>query len=402
MFSICIQQDVLMSALNYLEPTVGKNISGFSDNCISIKSNGLGGAELYTTNTIEFTMVEAILSSAGNIPEQCPLVDFKRFKTIISSIPSSEIITIEENTFGELIIKFSLKKTPVVLATSPGAAIPLPTNAFPASGIITIPKASIKMATDNASTIIHEGGPNPIYTCVRIYTTGNQVEVTALDMMGKRTFVQNFTATNNNRTGDVLVEANKLKRSMKIFENWNELEFNMDANMIMITGVDPISTSSQKTGGMIPSVSYYCRRLTGQFPGNIAANLIPMPTEFIEINSQDMKECLMRVKAIEDSASLGTIGFDCTGNNIVITCNSAYGNIEDEIPIERATTQAFKTSFRHQQLNEIIKTLNSENFMIGALPNHPSNFVIKASGDDDTLFTIPAIANPTLPSTATP
>lgn len=398
MFNISIQQDVLMNALNFLEPTVGKNLSGFSDNCISIKTTGFGTIELYTTNTIEFTRVEAVLSSGvgGNTIEQCPLVDFKRLKTIIASIPSNEIVTIEEDASTDLHIRFSLKKSPVKLTTVAGSAIPLPNNTFPMSSAITVPKTPIKEAADNAASIMENSTSAIIYNCMRIYTTGNLIEVTGLDMAGKRTFVQTFNATNNNPTGDVLVEASKLKRSMKIFVDFNELEFMMDNTMIMIAGVDPVSQLQQKTNGMIPEVHYYCRRLTGAFPNNIAANLTPAPLEYVEINSQDMKECFARVKAIEDNTSTGAIGFESNGNDVVIVYNSTYGSIEDNIPTENlGHVQSFKTTFNYSQFNEIIKTLNSEVFEIGVLPNHPTNFVVKAKADNNVMFTIPAMAVPT-------
>jgi len=393
MFSISIQQDVLMNALNYLEPTVGKNVGGFGDNCLFMKTAGLGAVEMYTTNTIEFTRLEAILVSAGSgTVEQCPLVDFKRFKTIIASIPCNEIVFIEEDASSDLHIRFSLKKSPISLISTPGMPIPLPTNVFPVSSTIIIPKGPIRTAADNVSVIMDESASNVIYNCMRIYTTGNLIEVTGLDMVGKRTFVQTFNATNNNPTGDVLVEAVKLKRSMKAFSDFNELEFNMDNNMIMINGIDLIS-QGQKTNGMIPNVSYYCRRLTGIFPSNIAANLVPAPQEFVELNTQEIKECFARVKAIEDNLSNGVIGFESDGNNVTIVYNSAHGNIEDNIVTESVTTQLFKTAFKYAQFNEIIKILNSEVFMIGVLPNHPTNYVIRAKNDTDILFTIPAMTN---------
>ena len=401
MFNISIQQDVLMNALTYLEPTVGKNIGGFGDNCISLKTTGFGAVEMYTTNTIEFTRVEAIISSStNNSIEQCPLIDFKRFKAIIGSIPNNEIVFIEEEpTSGDIHINFSLKKSPVVLMSTPGAPLPLPSNVFPTSSAISIPKTPIRVAADNLSSIIEESTSTPIYNCMRIYTTGNTVEVTGLDVAGKRTFVQNFNATNNNPTGDVLVEASKLKRSMKIFTDFNELEFNMDNNMMMITGIDPVSQLSQKTNGMIPEVSYYCRRLSGAFPSNIAANLTPLPIEFAEINSQEIKECLMRVKAIEDKSSTETIGFDVVGNNVTITCSSAYGNIEDNIISENVLVQPIKTTLKYNHLNELIKILNEETFLIGTLPNHPANYVVKAKADSGVMFTIPTISSQAISAT---
>ena len=111
MFNISIEQSVLMKALEYLEPTVGKNSTGLGDNCLSMQTTGNGSVEMYTTNTIEFTKLEAIVAVGGNTQDVAPYVDFKRFKAIISSIPTNEIVSIEANV-NDLLINFALKNIP--------------------------------------------------------------------------------------------------------------------------------------------------------------------------------------------------------------------------------------------------------------------------------------------------
>ena len=66
MFSVSIEQRVLATALKYLQPTVGKNSTQLGDNCISMQTTGNGSIKLYTTNTIEFTELEAIVAVGGN------------------------------------------------------------------------------------------------------------------------------------------------------------------------------------------------------------------------------------------------------------------------------------------------------------------------------------------------
>ena len=240
MFNISIEQKVLMKALEYLEPTVGKNASGLGDNCIAMKTTGNGSVEMYTTNTLEFTKLEAIVAVGGagtNSVDTAPYVDFKRFKSIIASIPANEVVSLEASV-NDLLINFALKKVPVKLVGCTNGMIPLPTNQFPASTQITVPKSVVKTAIDNVSSIIIDSTAAPIYNCMRIYTVNTNVEFTALDMTGKRTFCWNTQATNNNPTTDILVEVSKLKKSSKIFEDFNELEFNMDNSVICINGSD--------------------------------------------------------------------------------------------------------------------------------------------------------------------
>lgn len=390
MFNISIEQKVLMKALEYLEPTVGKNASGLGDNCISMRTTGTGSIEMYTTNTLEFTKLEAIVAVGGNTVDTAPYVDFKRFKSIIASIPANEVVSLEASV-NDLLINFALKKTPIQLVGCNNGMIPLPTNQFPSSTQVTIPKSVVKTAIDNVSSIIVDSTAAPIYNCMRIYTVNTNVEFTALDMTGKRTFNMNSQATNNNPTVDVLVEVSKLKKSLKIFEDFNELEFNMDNSMVCINGTDMVQYG-QKTQGMINGISYYARRINGAFPTNIKAAFNPLPSEFAEVNMEELKCSFARVKAIEDQTTGGQISFEVSGNTCTIALNTGYGNIEDDISLDNSVSQSFKTAFKYEHLSDIMKVVGGDVLEIGILPNHPSNYVVKSKGSSiDVLFTIPGL-----------
>ena len=390
MFNISIEQKVLIKALEYLEPTVGKNATGLGDNCLCMQTTGNGSIEMYTTNTLEFTKLEAIVAVGGNTKDVAPYVDFKRFKTIIGSIPANEVVSLEASV-NDILINFALKKTPIKLVGCNNGMIPLPTNQFPSSTMVTVPKAFIKQAVDNVCSIVTDSVSTPIYNCMRIFTSGMGVEVTALDMTGKRTFAQSGTATNNNPQQEILLEASKFKKSLKLFEDFNELEFYMDQNMVRVDGTDPV-TYGLKTNGMITNISYFARRLNGAFPANIKANFNPMPAEFSELSKEEVLNCFMRIKAIEDQTNGGTIGFEIDGANAIITMNSAYGNVEDSIAAENSVSRTFKTQFKYENLSDIMKVIGTDTFEIGVLPNHPTNYVIKSKGSSDIMFTIPGMA----------
>jgi DNA polymerase III sliding clamp (beta) subunit (PCNA family) len=257
--------------------------------------------------------------------------------------------------------------------------------------MVTIPKTFVMSAINNVCSIIDDNASAPIYSCMRLYTSGINVEVTALDITGKRTFAQAGIATNNNPQQEVLLEATKFKKSLKIFEDYNELEFYMDQNMVRIDGTDAVSQYRQKTQGMISNISYFARRLSGAFPTNIRANFNPMPTEFSELNKAEILNSFTRIKAIEDQTNNGIVGFEITGNNAIITLNSVHGNIEDSITTENSVAHSFKTSFKYESLSDIMKTIDTDTFEIGILPNHPSNYVIKSKGNSDVMFTVPGM-----------
>lgn len=391
MFDISIEQRVLMKALEYLEPTVGKNSTGLGDNCVSMKTTGNGSVEMYTTNTVEFTKLEAIVAMGGNTQELAPYVDFKRFKAIISSIPANEVISLKASV-NDILINFSLKKTPIKLVGCNNGMIPLPSNQFPSANMVTVPKNFIARAVNNVCSIVTDSASTPIYNCMRIFTSGMGVEVSALDMTAKRTFVQSGTATGNNPQQEILLEASKFKKSLKLFEDFNELELYMDQNMVRVDGTDIVSSYYQKTQGMISNISYYARRLTGAFPPNIKANFSPMPTEFSEFSKEEIANCFTRIKAIEDQTNGGIIGFEIDGSNAIVTLSSAYGNIEDTIAAENTVSRTFKTMFKHESLSDIMKVIDTDTFEIGVLPNHPTNYVIKSKGSNDVMFTVPGMA----------
>lgn len=396
MFDITIEQSVLAKALEYLEPTVGKGNGNLGENCISMATTGNGSIEMYTTNSIEFTKLEAIVSFGGNTVEQAPYVDFKRFAAIVKTIPANEVISIKANV-NDLMINFSLKKTPIKLVGDSNGMIPLPNNQFPSSGIMVIPQVLLKDALDNVCSIITDSVSTPIYNCMRIATDQANVEITALDMSGKRTFAQTGLATGSNPTTDILIEASKLKKSFKIFEDYTEIEMSMDNNMIRINGDVPVSSYAQKTKGMITEISYYARRLNGSYPANIRSTFNPLPTEFSEINKEELLNSISRVKALEDNSTGGNIGFEVNGNNAVIAVSSAYGNLEDNITTENTISSSFKTTFKYASLSDIMKVINANSFEIGVLPNHPSNYVIRAKGSTDVMFTVPGIVSNATP-----
>lgn len=389
MFDVTIQQYVLMKALEYLEPTVGKNNTGLGDNCISMKTTGNNSIEMYTTNTLEFTKLEAITTSVNTSIDQAPYVDFKRFKGIISSIPGNEIVTLKANV-NDLLISFSLKK-PIKLVGCNNGMICLPTNQFASSDTITIPTGIIQQGVNNVCNIIIDNLSAPIYNCMRIETNKMNIEMSALDMTNKRTFVQSVTGYNNNPQKEILIEASKLKKSLKIFEDYDDLELNMDNTVVRIDGTSQIPAYRQKANGMIENISYYARRLTGAFPNNIKAHLNPLPTKFCEINKEELKNCFIRIKAIEDQNNGGIVGFEANNNNLTVTLNSAFGNIEDTITMENSISSSFKTMFKYNSLNDIMKVIDNDTFEIGALPNHPTNYVVKSKGSNDVMFTIPTM-----------
>lgn len=391
MFDITIEQAYLIKALEYLEPTVGKNANGLGDNCVSIRTTGNGSVTMFTTNTIEFTELEVIVANGGTTQEQAPLVDFKRFKAIVSTIPANEIITLKASV-NDMLINFGLKKTPIKLVGCTSGIIPLPNNQFPVD-IVSIPKNLIRQALSNVCSVVSDSDASPIYNCMRIFTDKNTVEVTAVDVTDKRTFVHTGLAVCNNPVQEILIEASKLKKSMRLFEDFNEMEFTMDSNMIRVEASDPKAAANQKTKGMVSDIKYYCRRLSGAFPTNIKTSFYPQPKEYVEINKEELSESFMRAKAIEDQTSSGLVRIELKTGKLTIGMNTTHGAVEDDIDAVNKPATGFASVFKYPNIMDVLKTIDSDTVEIGMLPNHPSNYIIRSTGQDKVMFTVSTMNN---------
>lgn len=387
MFDITIEQAYLMKALEYLEPTVGRNANGLGDNCVSMRTTGNGSMSMFTTNTVEFTELEVIIATGGNTQEQCPYVDFKRFKSIISTIPANEIISLKAQV-NDLLINFALKKTPIKLVGCNNGIVPLPNNQFPSASNVRIPKEVVRKSLGYACAIIEDNDASPIYNCIRFHTDNNTVEATVVDITYKRTMTCTDLATCNNPTQDILVEASKLKKSMKLFEDFNEMDFSMDSSIIRIMAADPIAVVNQKTAGMISDITYYCRRLNGAFPANIKQNFFPQPKEYAEINKEELSDSFTRVKALEDQTSSGIVRIELSAGNLTVSSSTTHGSIEDVVSVINKTALGFVSAFKYPNIMDIMKIIDTDTFEIGILPNHPSNYIVKATGQVDVMFTV--------------
>ena len=388
MFDVHIQQAYFMKALEYLEPTVGKDSSGSGDNCICIESTGNGSITMYTTNSIEFTSLEMVTATGATSQCKAPLVDFKRLKSIVATIPPTEIINLKESV-NDLLINFGLKKTPIKIVGSLAGMISLPSNQFPQNTVTSIPKDLIKKALVNACAIIEDNDNSPIYNCIRIYTDNSNVEFSAVDVANNRTFTQSGLSTCNNPQQDILIEASKLKKSMKLFEDFNELEFVMDSNMIRVEATDPLPAANQKTKGMLCGVTYYCRRLSGVFPTNIKQNYYPVPNDFAEINIKDLMDSFARVKAIEDSGNANKASVELTNGDLIISASTAYGEVEDTVETVNKPGFVFGSVFKCNSVVDILKILDTDTVEINRMSNHPMNYIIKSTGQTDVMFTVP-------------
>lgn len=381
MFEIVILQDTLKVALDYLSPTVGKNTQSLGDDCISLESTDTGSCILYTTNTVESTILEIACSNSTQAAT-APYVNFKRFKGIIDSIPSNEYITIKEGV-NQLLISFSMRKTPVVLTANNNGMIAKPNiiNALPQ--MIDFPVEFFNKVVTKATTIINDNAIGQIMNCIKFTVSNPNVTAEAIDVNSKRTFYMSAGFGSCTNKEEFLIEASKMNKSLKLLEDYIDFEIGHDNSFIVIKGGNRPAVCNRKhqnASNDILEVYYVLRRLNGTFP-NVSQyySNVYKPTEYITVSKIDILNSITRIKAIGDTTSfLNGVAIKADKNSFNIEFNSQHGKLCDPIDVLNGINGSFNAVFNHKEFEDIIKNIQAENIDIGLMSGvNACNFIIK-------------------------
>ena len=383
MFEIVVLQESLMTVLNYLEPTVGKNSQNLGDDCISLTTTDTGSCVLYTTNTLESTLIELICSNSTQAA-QAPYVNFKRFKGIIASIPSTEYITIKEGV-NQLMISFSLRKTPIVINANNTGMVPHPSIIdTPPSSMVDLPVDFFNDIIIKSAAIIQDSSTVQTMNCIKLTVGNPDVTAEAIDVNSKRTFMmtERFGTCANPEV--FLIEASKMAKSLKLFEDFTDIEIGHDRAFILMQGAARpalLNRKHQNASNDILSVQYCIRQLNGAFP-NIAQYYTPTfaPSEYITVNKEDVLKSIARIKAIGDDTSfLSGISIKADKTEFAIEFASQYGNLEDSVEVLTPINGSFGMVFNHKQLEEVLKNIPADYIDIGAMQGAVGNFMVKGN-----------------------
>jgi len=396
MFNVQVDRNDLFRAIEAVSSTVGNNSQNLGDDCISITDMGNFEMEIYTTNSVEFSKVNISMASgtaSSSKPEKMPFVNFKRFKSMIESIPTGEYVTIKSNV-NDIEITYGTRQKPLKLTGSSNGMIPLPT----VQGIneITIDKNIIENSIKEATTIINDDATNALASCIRISCNSYNVEVTSIDTKNNRMYMHKATSTESN-IGDVLIEGNKFKKALKLFTDFRDLNFESNNNVIKVFGSDINAYANSS----LLSAEYYSRVLAGNYPTNISS-MFDNISEYAKVNKDELKNSLIRINAIEDNTiGSGTMDLTIDNNFINIVKTSQYGTVEDSFGIENTITSPIKDTFKSKALAEILKNI-TDNASYGS-PNtfeigkksmgNGAAYVLRETGNGDTMYLITGYVN---------
>lgn len=380
MFEVVILQSTLKIALDYLAPTVGKNSQNLGDDCISLEATDVGSCILYTTNTIESSVLEVVCSNATKAAT-APYVNFKRFKGIIDSIPANEYVTIKEGV-NQLLISFSMRKTPIIINADNNGMIAKPAiiSSLP-TDMAEIPVSFFNSIITKANSIIKESVTTQIMNCVKLTIGNPSVTAEAIDVTSKRTFMMTDSFGVCNTPQTFLIETSKMAKSLKLLEYYTNFEIGSDKAFIVIRGTKPINSN----GNIIDSY-YVLRQLSGTFP-NVAQyyGAAYAPAEYITVNKNDILNSIARIKAIGDDTSFGTgITIKADKGEFGVSFNSQYGQLDDPIDVYNGIKGSFGMIFNHKEFEEVLKNITTDYVDIGLMTGTTSNFIIKPSGSSYT------------------
>ena len=390
MFEVVILQETLKTVLDYLSPTVGKNSQNLGDDCISLESTDTGSCILYTTNTLESTVIEVICSNSTQAAT-APFVNFKRFKGIIESIPTGEYVTIKEGP-NQLLISFSMRK-PIVINASNNGMIPKPTivDSLPAQ-MVDFPVEFFNQVVTKSASIINDSPTVQIMNCIKLTVGNPEVTAEAIDVNSKRTFMMTDTFGTCQKAEVFLIEASKMAKSLKLLEDFIDLEIGHDNAFIVIKGGNRPAAYNRKhqiVSNDITGVWYVLRQISGMFP-NVAQYYTAtyQPTEFITVNKAEILESIARIKALGDNTSFLTgINIKADKNEFFISFNSQHGQLDDPIDVINGIQGSFNMMFNHKEFEEILKNIPADYIDIGLMNGSTGNFIIKGNSTQNGTYT---------------
>jgi hypothetical protein len=387
MFNVQILQSTLMMVLNYLEPIVGKNTTNMGDDCICMDSTNVGTCKFFVSNMIEFAQLEAICANSTT-PDKAPYVNFKRLKGIISTIPANEYITLADSGSNELLISWAMKKTPIKLAGNSNGMISAPAVFYKEPAIMNdLPFEFLKNASTKASNIIQESVSNTLMNCIKLSINNPDVTVEAIDVNSKRTFFMSQKIGNPITPQVYHLEAGKLSKALKMFEDYPDIELGEDNNVTLIKSSSP-KPSSCKTIDIVDTM-YATRNLSGNFPvvsQYYSSTYLPM--EYITVNKTELLSSIARFKAVMDNSTTvpPTISIKVDKGEFNFNYASSYGEIDDMVDTDNSITTPFNANFNYKNFEEVIKSIDSDFIDIGIMQKTQSNFIVKGSNTGNNVY----------------
>ena len=353
MFDVCVEKGALMKALNYLECAVSKDNPYIM---MSMDSNGI--LQMFTTDFVHTARISLITSSKCQ-NETCPLLNFKMFKSIISTIPDIEFVTIKD--CGNVEVSYGMHK-PVKLNPMSNISRPAFTRNFTsqqADDTSYIPSNVIFNAVKNAYKVTDNKGGYQVLSCVKVETDGYDVSSVAYNDEDKCIFYSVDKSPDLNATAQFLIEPSGILKVISCIAPFFD-------TVVLSQTSSTLKVSSASLKGASPwycSIDYFISRLNAPHPLNITKIKSALPNEFAKLSTSDFKEAISRVKAIQEKVTANSLPryatVDVNNDVMSVKYSSSFGEIDEDIILDNTVSANFLAAFNPSTISKIIDMISS-------------------------------------------
>ena len=364
MSTFTVRSKDFKEALNKLAPIVGDNSQNLNDNCIFLENHPNNILAINVTNVNEFGTIDIVCSGndfSNNGSNAFPIADFKRFKSIIDTIPDTDDVIVEGTPKGNLTIDYGTrcgKPITVTAMTSQFLSKPGMVNC----DNITLETNILKDALQEAASIVQHDDVT-IASCMFVTIAGNDVKMISFDNSFGRVYKSESQTKYNNSKVQFLLRVKKLNKIFKMFNNADDIEINITKDFIEIL------QGTKTNASALDDIRYYIRRINVAFPTAFDQLFDVKSIEWATLNVDDTLNSLKRSLAIEDNdLTTEIVTVNIKGSDVTIHKNSQYGDMTDTISSSTPVSVEVTDQFKAKTLLEIVNNFKKDNistFTIG-------------------------------------
>lgn len=293
------------------------------------------------------------------IEEGIIVIDAKMFSEIIRKLPSESEILIE--TIEKNAIQITCEKSVIKMVSMDGEDYPeLPS--IDQNKNISIPQNILKNMIKSTSFAIAVDDTRPILQGILFEVKDKKINLVALD--GYRLAIKT-EYINDDLEFSVVIPGKTLNEVAKILEDSEEMvNITFTENHILFN---------------IGETKIISRLLEGKYINY--TSLLPQEYKILIIaNKQKLQNCIERASLMAREANSYLIKLKAKEDNLIITSNSQYGNIKEEVDID-LQGEEIEIAFNSKYLLDVLKNMDEENVEI-QMTSSVSPCVIKAQNTE--------------------
>ncbi|SEF97961.1 DNA polymerase-3 subunit beta [Caloramator fervidus] len=305
------------------------------------------------------TFIDANVIRTGSI-----VLNSKLFGEFIRMLPNDTVsIELLENNF----VKITCQKSEfTILGNNPDEFPKLP--AINENSLYEIPQDILRLMIKQTIFAIAQDETRPILTGVLFEVKDNMLSFVALD--GYRLSLKRIEIENSNNISAV-IPGKTLNEISKIIEPSEEkVKITFTPNHILFN---------------LGNTKVISRLLDGEFVNY--RQIIPQEHKLkVKANKELLLDSIERASLLAREGKTNLIKFNIGDNRIVITSDSQYGKVQEEVPVELEGNN-LKIAFNSKYFLDVLRIIDSEEIYLEFTTNI-SPCVIKKVDSDDYIYLV--------------